>query len=139
MGRPAVSLKRLVLLVCGSALALLAVGTIALMIATTPSSASSSSAPDAGPLDVFLHTGMKGLRITNDTDKPWTDCMAAITGSYTARVADLVPRGVVEVYYREFAVGSTALNEADAYGRAIRGTVIRCTGVDDERHDARIR
>ena len=132
-------MKKLLLIVGGSVLALLAVALIALVIATEPSSASSQSAPDAGPLEVFVHTGMKGLRVTNDTTKAWTRCVATVTGAYTAAVPDLAPRGVVEVYYRTFSAGSTALNEDDGYGRALRSTSIVCTGEDDARHEARIR
>ncbi len=132
-------MKKILLIVGGSVLAILTVGLIALVIATEPSSASSSSAPDAGPLDVFVHTGMKGLRVTNDTTKPWTRCVATVTGGYTATVPDLAPRGVVEVYYREFTAGATPLNEDDGYGRALRSTSIACTGEDHARHDARIK
>lgn len=54
--------------------------------ASTSTSAGSSASPDR--LVVFLHRGLRGLRITNDTDTAWDYCAATITGGYTARLQE---------------------------------------------------
>lgn len=83
-------------------------------------------------LKVFLHRGVRGLRITNETDAAWRSCSATVLGDYEKRFGELGPRATVEVYYNEFTAGTTALVDDDGYARALRSTVIRCWGDDSK-------
>jgi hypothetical protein len=96
----------------------------------TEDRASTASAPT---LQLFLHRGTNGLRITNETNLPWDRCTATVLGDYAMNIPDLAARGTAEVYYRDFSKGGTALIEADGYARALRSTVIECTGLGGRR------
>jgi hypothetical protein len=98
--------------------------------------ASSAAAP---AFVVFVHTGLHGLRITNDTETTWDNCTVTIVGDYAADVPTLKPRESSEVYYSSFQAGGTRLNENDGYGRALRSTHLECSGPDRQRHVARLR
>ena len=89
-------------------------------------------------LVVLVQYGTLGLRVTNDTSDVWGPCEAQITGGYLQTRPTLPPHETVNFPYAEFSADGARLDPDQGYVRAIRGTLISCTGDDSRRHHARI-
>jgi hypothetical protein len=97
-----------------------------------------TSSTSSEPLVVLLHRGSRGIRVTNDTRDTrdtFDDCSIELAGRYEARFPVFKPHESVEINYSDFIVGTTNLNEADRYARALRSVSLSCS--DSQSHQRR--
>lgn len=87
----------------------------------------------APTFDALAYRGVRGVRITNDSDTGFVRCQIVLFGDYRHELRNFGAHQTVEVSYTDFSIDGAPLNEDDGYARALREMSMPCydsRGVD---------